>query len=114
MTKRDRAIELRDIALRVVRQRGTWEPVGPSMRMLSFRDGDLGISLRTPFQRLSEPPASVRYVAALSGQDASNLPCGLDVWCPKKVLNIEWADDGRVLVVSLKRGDWEQRLSALA
>jgi hypothetical protein len=34
----------------------------------------------------------------------------LDINAPRKVLNIEWDDDGYVEVVSYKRGDWEASL----
>jgi hypothetical protein len=40
---------------------------------------------------------------------APNLAYGLDVWRERrKVLNIEWAPDGRIDVVGFKRGDWGQ------
>jgi hypothetical protein len=42
------------------------------------------------------------------------LPYGLDVWAPNKVLNIEWDAQGKVVLVSLHRGDWEAELMALA
>lgn len=55
----------------------------------------------------------MKYVAAVLGVDPQrNLPYGLDVWSPHKVLNVEWDDDGRVVVVSYKPGAWESKLEA--
>lgn len=39
-----------------------------------------------------------------------NLPYGLDVWAPKKVLNIEWDDKGNIVIISLRPGAWETEL----
>jgi hypothetical protein len=71
----------------------------------------LSMMHRTPFQRLGETPDYAKYLATLYGSGRNyNLPYALDVWCGKKVLNIEWADDGRVELVSYKPGDWERGL----
>ena len=35
---------------------------------------------------------------------------GLDIWAPKKVLNIEWEESGDVVLVSFRRGEWEFEL----
>jgi hypothetical protein len=114
MTMRERALQLRDIALDIVRQRGSLEPTGDGgLRLLVFRDGDLGIALRTPFQRPPPVPEAMKYWAAMTGRHV-DLPYGLDVWFPKKVLNVEWADDGRAVIVCFRRGEWERRLEALA
>jgi hypothetical protein len=43
-----------------------------------------------------------------------NLPYGLDVWAPNKVLNIEWDDKGNYALVSFRPGAWEAELTALA
>jgi hypothetical protein len=117
--KRDRAIELRDLALHIIHSRGTWEEIpvrgGAPMRMLGFRDGDLRILFRTPFQAIPAAPPLMQYVAAMLGRDPRiNLLYGLDIWCKGKVLNIEWADDGALTVVSYKSGEWERELRRLA
>lgn len=59
MTKRDRAIELRDLALTVVKARGTWQKTGGGPNLLMFRDASAGINIayRTPFQKMPEPSA---------------------------------------------------------
>jgi hypothetical protein len=47
----------------------------------------------------------MKYFAALKGKSL-NLPYGLDIWFKrKKVLNIEWDDHDRVLLVSYKSGE---------
>lgn len=46
-------------------------------------------------------------------QGRFQLPCGLDIWAPYKVLNIEWdPKDGAVSLRSFRRGDWERNLHA--
>ena len=102
MTKRDRAIELRDLALAVVKARGTMvPPSGKRASVLTFSKDGLTVFYRTPFQQLPEG-------------NTKNLPYGLDIWRGRKVMNIEWADDGRVDVVSYRQGPWERELEALA
>jgi hypothetical protein len=85
------------------------------MKLLSARLGTLEISYRTPFQRLPKAGDLMKHRAAQQGLTVSrNLPYGLDVWTPKKVLNIEWDDKGNVVLVSLRPGAWETELSTLA
>jgi hypothetical protein len=106
MTKNERAVQLRDLALRVIKARGTWPSFGGGPRLLTFNDvglSGLSISYRTPFQRLPPPPEFLKYLAARDGKTASkNLPYGLDVWQDRKVLNVEWSDNGRVDVVATR------------
>lgn len=121
MAKRDRAIELRDMALSVVKARGAMEGTRDGPNLLTFRDdGPAGIIIlyRTPFQRLpfDPPPALAHYLAAQAGKPPpGNMPFGLDICAPKKVLNIEWAEGDRcVNMVSYKPGQWERELEKLA
>jgi hypothetical protein len=114
-TRIKRAIVIRDKALNMLRNRGTWQTIrGPgakSIRVLMYKATDLKMMHRTPFQRFGETPDYAKYLAALYGSNRTyNLPYALDVWSGKKVLNIEWADDGRVDLVSYKPGDWERAL----
>jgi len=75
--------------------------------------GTLKISYRTPFQRLPPFPEHLKYRCELLGLPAKeNLPYGLDVWAPKKVLNIEWDDKGAVVLVAFRTGEWEAELIA--
>ena len=115
MTKRDRALELRDLALAVLRARGVWQPVrvnDGTIQALTFDDDGLSILHTTPFQRLPQPTGVfIKYLSALHGLDLpQNLPYGLDIWRGGKKLNIEWSDSGQVVVVSYKAGDWEREL----
>jgi hypothetical protein len=84
MTKRDRALELRDLALAVLRARGACHPVlvnDGSIPALTFDDDGLSIFRTTPFQRLLQPTGVLKYLAALHGLDPpESLPYGLDVW----------------------------------
>jgi hypothetical protein len=119
-----RAIALRDSALTVVRRMGAWAAIGVTprvrpgageMKFLSARIGNLNILYRTPFQRMPQPDDALKYRAAQHGLTVpQNLPYGLDVWAPKKVLNIEWDDKGNVALVSLRHGAWESELITLA
>lgn len=117
MTKKERAIHLRNLALKLIKARGTWVPMSGGPRLLTFDDVLSGLSIcyRTPFQRVPQPPEYVKYFAALNGYARSrNLPYGLDVWWNKTVLNVEWSDDGRLDVVSYRAGQWERDLERLA
>jgi hypothetical protein len=113
ITKRQRAIQLRDLALQVIQTSGSWSSSG-EVKALKYRGDDLSILYRTPFQRLPETPDHIKYMGAFLGVDTQNLPYGLDIWSLRKVLNIEWDDKGRVILVSYKRGEWEKKLEALA
>src|SRR5262249_9693983 len=101
--KLTRALLLRDAAVTVLTRHGVWKAFrvarqtasgGNEIKALSARIGGLEISYRTPFQRVPEPNDGLRYLAVQHGVTVRNLPYGLDVWAPKKVLNIEWNDNG--------------------
>jgi hypothetical protein len=112
-----RAIELRDLALAVVKARGAWQATRGGPNLLYYRDDALNIAYRSPFQK--PPPLSrevVRLAMNYGMMPEINLPHGLDIWQkgkPGKVLNIEWSDNGAVIVVSYKSGPWEQALHKL-
>ena len=113
MTKEEkiaRVIVLRDAALIVVKRAGAWEAAS-QIKLLTARVGTLLIGYRTPFQRLPEAPEQMKYLAAQHGKPSpESWPYGLDVWVPKKVMCIEWDDEGNVLLVSLRHGEWEAEL----
>jgi hypothetical protein len=118
-TKLARALLLRDAALAVLRRMGVWETIpvrgARDIKVLSARIGSLQISYRIPFQQTPQPSDAVKYCAAQHGLTVPrNLPYGLDVWAPNKVLNIEWDDKGNYAIVSFRPGAWEVELSALA
>ena len=106
-----RAIALRDAALIAVKRAGTWEAGSSQIKLLTAHVGTLLISYRTPFQRLPEAPEQMKYFAAQHGKPSpESWPYGLDVWAPKKVMCIEWDDQGNVLLLSLRHGEWEAEL----
>jgi len=119
-----RALVLREAALAVVERTGVWESVGVTsgaargsggMKLLSARMDGLHILYRTPFQRIPQADDALKYRAAQVGLKVpKHLPYGLDVWAPKKVMNIGWDDQGNVALVSLRPGDWESQLMNLA
>jgi hypothetical protein len=117
MSKRERAIQLRDLAVSMIRERGKLEPAIGDVKLMMFQDRDLRIVYRTPFQQLPRKavaPQHAKYLAAMRGKPSpDSLPYGLDIFCPAKVLNIEWDDKGRIDVLSYKPGDWEQRLTGI-
>jgi len=102
-TKRQRAIKLRDKALKLVRSKGKLSPLltGKTVlfKTLTFQSGYIEIHYRAPF----EPT-----------HDAVVMPYGLDVYWPKKVLAVEWDDAGEVRVVGFRPGEWEGKLTTLA
>jgi len=92
-TKIARIEAIRASALLAVRLRGKWEAPAISA-CASPTIGDVKIGYRTPFQRLPAESDVLRYQRALVG-GKENLPYGLDIWqARKKVLNVEWSDDG--------------------
>ena len=112
MTDKSRAIELRDLALPIVARHGAWETVtctcipGSRMNLRAYRDGEFVIMYRTPFQAIPKSP--------YQQNSPHDLPYGMDIWNGDKVLNIAWADDGRVELHGYKPGTWEQRLTKAA
>jgi hypothetical protein len=78
------------------------------------RDG-LTIGYRTPFPRMPGISDSLKLRAALVGVEGlRNKSYGLDVWAPKKVLNVEWDDREKIHVVSYNPGPWEATVLRLA
>jgi hypothetical protein len=117
MTSRmQRAIELRDAALNLVRAHGRWESAKNISGKYLFAEIDgLRILHTTPFTRLPEPPEAIKYMAALSGRPM-NLPYSLDVWAPGsgKVFFIKWDGKAQFNLVNFRRGGWEDVLLSLA
>jgi hypothetical protein len=120
MPKKRREIELLEMALPVVGARGAWQKIEGAPTVLDFRTASLVIAYRSPFQKPPPPSAELirKHVdfGELRGKSKS-LPYGLDIWTPaprKLVLNIEWSDDGDMLIVGYGAGPWEQELEQLA
>ncbi len=101
MSRLEEAIELRNAAQALLSRYGRPEECTYGRRVC-FRYGSLNISLRPTLQPWLARPFSL------------NLANGLDIWCPKKVMNIEWDEKGLVELVSFRRGKWEETLHQLA
>jgi hypothetical protein len=108
------ALELRDAALTIIKRIGIWNRTARDTRHLSAHANSFEIFYRTPFQRMPQVNNALKYRAAQLGLTApKNLPYGLDIWAPNKVMNIEWDDKGNVELVSFHPGAWELELFAL-
>ena len=116
MTPKQRdAIRLRDAALKKLRADGVFTKVTRLGFCLSWKGEGLSLSLRTPFQKLPPVSEHPKYVAAMMGSNIENLPYGLDIWDiggSRKVLNIEWDQQGAIQLVSFRRGAWEAKVGA--
>jgi len=112
MNKREHAIALRDLALTVVRARGSSQTVGNKLRLLTCRLDDVRIALQMPLQQQpSDISPMPKYLAAHRGKPTPvYLPYVMDVWDGGKVLSLQWADDGSVEIISYKPGPWERDL----
>jgi len=118
-TRVHRAVEIREATLTVLHSVGKWDR--------NFRDGDkwvphrvasigrISMSLRTPFTPEPGPSDGLIVLAARQGlRIPTALSYGLDIWAPKKVMNIEWSDRGELVIVSFRRGAWEDELISAA
>jgi hypothetical protein len=129
MKKIETALQLRDHALSILRQHGSYQGDSDA-KFLMWKDESFGIWLRTPFQKWDTGPEvaaktlaakhglsldQAKYAANLHGLKLPEvLPYCLDIWRGKKVFSLEWADDGRSHIISFKRGDWEAELLVLS
>ena len=122
MTRDQRAIQLRDAALALLRRSGKWHHYA-SYSLLTYQNDELKIIYRTPLLRWSEKTGpddrEIKqygpYTASQLPQHSNkSLPYTLNVWWGgrRKVLNIEWADDGPVEFGTYKPGAWEKFLMA--
>ncbi len=103
LTNRERAIRLRDTALKVVQSKGRLSPLLTGKKIvfktMIYESGYAEIRYYTPYGPVAEATGVMPYA--------------LDVFWPKKVLVIEWNDAGDVRIVGFRRGDWEKKLLAL-
>jgi hypothetical protein len=109
--RQERMLAIRGRAVAFVRSNGEWRSCGETKLLVAER-GPISVGYRTPFQKLPAVNVRTGYIRALLGGKA-NLPYGLDIWHEhKKVLNIEWDDQGGFKVLSYKPGEWEWLLSS--
>jgi hypothetical protein len=111
--KQQRAIEIRDAALKKLRSESRFVEVRGLGRCTEWSKDGLQISLRTPFQKLPPISESMQLFAASVGRAPVNLPYGIDVWdlaAKRKVFNAEWADSGEFCLVTFRCGEWENKL----
>ena len=111
----DRAREIRDHVLPLLRQRGALEIQRDSVRVIELRTGPWLFRHWTPFNELQAGEASSPgYRHAVERQRSQpELPYGLDVGHGARVLRILWSDDGAFEVASFIRGAWEDAALAL-
>jgi hypothetical protein len=95
-------------------RRNQWpEWIGITGRFAS----EYAFSLRTPFSSglTGRDHPAPRYAAALARQAAKPvLGYGLDVWRGNKVLSLQWEDNGRAELISMKPGAWEAEVLTIA
>jgi hypothetical protein len=111
-----RAIAIREHLLPLIRVHGTMQEIsGAAGRLAVWKAGTLTCTVRSPFTPWpAEEPPTASYEQAISRQRAKPvLPWALDVWRGRKVLSLQWDDDGRVEVVSFIRGPWEAEALAM-
>lgn len=129
MSRTETALQLRDHALSILRQQGSYQQAGDA-KFLMWKGEAFSISHRTPFQKWDTGPEvaakslaathdlpldHAKYLATLHGIKLPEvLPYCLDIWRGKKVFSLEWSDDGRTNIINFKRGDWEAELLALS
>jgi hypothetical protein len=108
MTERSRGVELRDLALLVVKARGTWEESqhgGP--RMLVFDDHGLMIAYFEPSQILPNNMLLISrrwFLVPVSGNTKPKIT---------QVLKVVW-NEADVTVAAYKAGRWEEAIEKLA
>jgi hypothetical protein len=113
MNRLQRAVELRDIAIAIVRAHGKWLVTrgGPKLLIYYDKASKLSISYRSPVQELpGDPPPAVPHPKPFS---LRSLPYGIEVFQGPRMFNVDWADDGRMNVFTYNPGPWEGDLFKL-
>lgn len=126
--RNETAIQLRDHALTIVRQHGTYQPLKTGQKFLMWKGEHFSIWLSTPFQEWATDPDvsakslaathgltldQAKYAAVLHGMKLPEvLPYCIDIAQGRKVFSMEWADDSRTYIVSFKRGPWKAEFLA--
>lgn len=105
MTRTETARQIRNRALILVRHYGRHELIG-DQNWFTWRGAGFIVSHRTPLHRLDDPGVARETKHHLAGAPEP-LPYGLDIHQGRKVMNLEWGDDDALLIVSFRRGPWE-------
>jgi hypothetical protein len=111
-----RAIAIRNHLLPLIQAHGTLQEVsGMAGRVAVWKVGGFTCTLRNPFTPWpAEAPPAASYDQAISRQRAKpDLPWGLDVWHGRKVLSLQWDDEGQLEVLAFVRGPWEAEVLAV-
>lgn len=121
MTRAETARRIRDHALAIIGSYGLCEPLGDE-KALTWRGARFTVMYWTPLDRRDRTEAALKRAAAQFGLSLEQtgdylartglaipepLPYALDIWQGRKVMNLEWADDGALFIVSFRRGPWE-------
>jgi hypothetical protein len=113
MNRLARVVMLRTAAFRILERHGAWRDIkaGPGQTPV-FCAQLMGLSLgfRAPRYLMTAAGDKTTYAMKFYGR----LPYGLDIWEMNKVLNMEWASDGKIDIVSFRRGSWEEVLLSAA
>ena len=117
-TRLTRAIAIRNHVLPLVRERGVQErfKIGEGfVSAVQWKHAVFTFGLWTPNDMPTRGP--VDYALAVAVQDTveAALPNGLDVWHAGdgKVLSMEWDQDGKARLISMRSGAWEAEALAL-
>jgi hypothetical protein len=106
---KERVIELRDVAVAIAKRRGIphngWFTWADNLTGSSFLPKDKGLLIQ-------------HWTPSVPGVSARPLPHGITVSIRdgvsvKILLDVEWAEDGSVNVISYEPGEWEHTLEEL-
>jgi hypothetical protein len=119
-TRFDRAMRLRDMALKLLDLRGITKSSGAGTRettTILFSTDRLVLLLSSKsLLGLHNAVDAERndLIAPVDGfEGVPGLFFELDIWAPKKVLNFEWTSDRHFRLRSFRRGAWEDDLESL-
>jgi hypothetical protein len=117
-TRLSRAIEIRDHVLPLVRARGAPQRFQVGQDFVSATQWEHAVftfGLWVPNKMPLRSPIDYAMAVVLRDAVEHALPFGLDIWrgVTGKVLSMDWADDGRVNLISIRPGPWESEVLAL-
>ena len=102
------AIAIRDHVLPLLRAHATIRPISGVGSAAWWEVNCFQFVLTTPFSDFPDRPAARSYdEARLLQQSRKSFPYRLDVWHGKKVMSVEWTEDGRFRLISFWPGIWQ-------